>query len=86
MKRWWPEGAYRSKPYIALGLGCVLALGSIVLSIVRGDWGQLALVCGSGCALLIYGGVIIQLRNEYRQRSKWARHDGERDHNRPPKA
>jgi hypothetical protein len=85
IKRWWPEGAYRSKPYIALGLAYVLALGSVVLSIVRADWGQLALVCGSGCALLIYGGVIIQLRHEYRRRSKWPRHDSEHYHSRPPK-
>ena len=78
MKHWWPERAYRSKPYLALGVGSALAIGSVVASIVRGDWGMLALVCGLGCVLLIYGGVVLQLRSEYRRRSKWARRDGER--------
>jgi hypothetical protein len=77
LKHWWPEHVYRSKPYVALGLGTVLALGSIVVSIVRGYWGLWALACGTGCAILIYGAIILQLRREYRQRSKWARHDAQ---------
>ena len=78
MKHWWPEHVYQAKPYVALAVGAVLALGSIAVSIVRGDWGLWALVCGFGCALLIYGAVILQLRREYRHRSKWARHDADK--------
>jgi peptidoglycan/LPS O-acetylase OafA/YrhL len=78
MKHWWPERAYKSKPYVAISVGALSVVGSIVASVVRGDWGLLALVCGLGGAFLIYGGVILQLRSEYRRRSKWARHDGQR--------
>jgi hypothetical protein len=77
MKHWWPEHVYQSKPYVALGLGAALVLGSVVVSIMRGDWGLWALACGVGCALLIYGAIVLQLRREYRQRSKWARHDAD---------
>jgi peptidoglycan/LPS O-acetylase OafA/YrhL len=79
MKHWWPEHVYQSKPYVALGAGAALALLSVVVSIVRGDWGLWALVCAVGFGLVIYGAVILQLRREYRQRSKWARHDSEQD-------
>ncbi len=77
MKRWWPDGVYQSKPYVALGAGAVLAVGSVVASVIQGDWGWLAIVCAFGCGLLIYGGIVLQLRREYRQRSKWARHDSD---------
>jgi hypothetical protein len=80
VKHWWPEHVYQSKPYAALGVGAVCVLASFIVSIVRGEWGWLALVCGAGCGLLIYGAVILQLRREYRERSKWARHE----HDKPP--
>jgi hypothetical protein len=83
MKHWWPEHVYRSKPYVAIGVGGALSLGSVVISILRGDWGLWALACGAGCGLLIYGAVILQLRHEYRQRSKWARQDRAQDKTHP---
>lgn len=67
---------------MALAVGSAPAIGGAVASIVRGDWGTLARLCGLVCVLLIYGGVVLQLRSEYRRRSKRARRNGERGNGR----
>jgi hypothetical protein len=73
-KIWWPPPLYEAKPWVALGLGALLAGGTFITSFFQGSWdGPLFFLFPLGCGLLIYGAVILQLRREYRRSSKWAR-------------
>jgi hypothetical protein len=77
-KFWWPPWAYEARPWTALTIGAVLMLGSLAWSLHNGSWDAVStFLFGAGCVLCIYGAVILQLRREYRERSKWSR--------RPPK-
>ena len=78
-KRWWPPPLYEARPWAALVLGALLAGGTFAASFHKGSWdGPFFFLFPLGCGLLIYGAVILQLRREYRQSSKWAR-QSERD-------
>ncbi|MFI4890402.1 MAG: hypothetical protein ACHQIL_07715 [Steroidobacterales bacterium] len=74
MKRWSPDGLYNAKPWIMMTGGTILCVGSMVMSIVIGDWTILrGMGCFAGAGLAIAGGAILQLRQSYRANSKWRR-------------
>ena len=74
MKRWTPASLYAAKPWILILVGAVLCLGSFLLSLHEGDWtAWRGLSCGVGAAMAVAGGIIAQLRQQYRSRSKWRR-------------
>lgn len=74
MKRWTPPTVYAAKPWMLIGTGTVLCLGAFTLSLLEGDWtGWRGLSCGVGAAMAIGGGIILQMRQQYRSRSKWRR-------------
>lgn len=74
-KIWWPPWAYETRPWAALALAALGGAGALVVSIYQGSWGIPAmLVFGMASALAIYGGIVLQLRREYRESSKWVRH------------
>ena len=73
-KHWWPPWAYESRPWAALVLGSAGVASGLVVSLIQGHWSGLTTVLfGAGCVLAIYGGVLMQLRREYRSTSQWAR-------------
>lgn len=71
---WWPEPLYEARPYGALTLGLLAGALSLARSIAVGNW-QPAFVVAlvAGCAVMAYGGVILQMRYQYRRRSRWNR-------------
>ena len=74
MKRWIPDGVYNARPWIMMAGGAVLCIGSMAWSMYAGDWGVWrGLLCVVGAGLVIGGGAILQLRQQYRARSKWRR-------------
>jgi hypothetical protein len=74
MKRWTPEALYDAKPWALVVIGGVLSLGTMLWSLWAGLWtGWRGLGCVAGAGLAIGGGVILQLRQDYRARSKWRR-------------
>ncbi len=73
-KHWWPPWAYESRPWVALVLGAGTGAGAFAIAVVQGSWSIPVTVAFSlGCALSIYGAVILQLRRDYRRTSKWER-------------
>ena len=79
MKRWTPEPLYGAKPWLFMVGGAVLAIGVMAWSWWNGAWPAWGgLLCFAGAASAISGGAILQLRQNYRVRSKWRR-DRERD-------
>jgi uncharacterized iron-regulated membrane protein len=55
-------------------VGVLLAAGATAWSIVMGFWTVWScLAMLSGTALAIIGGVVLQMRQDYRARSKWRR-------------
>lgn len=73
-KLWWPPKLYEVKPRAALLLGLGSCVGGFAWSLDTGHWTALAtLLIGVGVVLCIYGAVILQMRREYRERSKWSR-------------
>lgn len=74
-KAWWPSRAYEFRPWIAMAVGVVVAsLAFLQSGGARHEWTfASALVFLAGCGLVVYGGVVLQLRREYRKRSKWYR-------------
>ena len=74
MQSWTPRTVYESKPWILIAAGTALAIGATVWSIVLGYWSVFrGLAMFAGAALAIIGGVVLQLRQEYRARSKMRR-------------
>lgn len=72
-KTWWPTRVYEARPWIAIAAGTLLAT-SAAHGHARGEWTFLgALVFLSGCGLVVYGAVVLQIRRDYRKRSKWYR-------------
>jgi hypothetical protein len=73
---WLPEPVYAAKPYGALGLGALVGIGSFLRSLTAGSWDMVfAAAFVAGCFVLIYGGMILQMRQEYRRSAA---------HKRPP--
>jgi len=69
-----PQSLYEAKPWAFIGVGLGLVIGMTVWSLSVGFWtvwrgGSLF----AGAALAIIGGATLQLRQDYRARSKWRR-------------
>jgi hypothetical protein len=74
MRAWTPQTLYDAKPWVFVSVGGVLAIGATVWSLSAGLWTVWrGLLCFGGAALAIVGGVTLQLRQDYRARSKWRR-------------
>jgi hypothetical protein len=74
MKSWTPKTLYDAKPWVFVVVGAALAIGMMAWSIAAGYWLiWRSLLCLGGVALAIVGGVTLQLRQDYRARSKWRR-------------
>ncbi len=57
-----------------IGVGAILTIGMTGWSLAAGFWtGWRSLACVAGVAPTVAGGVLLQLRLDYRARSKWAR-------------
>ncbi len=77
MRAWTPQAIYETKPWIFVVVGVILAVGATVWSLLAGLWTVArSLSCLAGAALAIVGGVTLQLRHDYRARSKWRRRMG----------
>jgi hypothetical protein len=74
MRTWTPQTLYDAKPWVCICVGAVLAIGMMVWSLSAGLWTVWrCLLCFAGAALAIVGGATLQLRQDYRARSKWRR-------------
>jgi protein-S-isoprenylcysteine O-methyltransferase Ste14 len=74
MRAWIPQTLYNAKPWVFVTVGAVLAIGMMVWSLSAGLWTVWrSLLCFAGVALAIVGGATLQLRQDYRARSKWRR-------------
>ncbi len=73
-KFWWPEALYEAKPYGALTLGLMAGVVAMARSLGVGNWdAAFAIVLVAGSGVIVYGGVILQMRHDYRRRSRWSR-------------
>ena len=74
MRTWTPQTLYDAKPWALIGLGSVLAIGMTAWSLAAGYWTVWrGLSVFAGAALAIVGGATLQMRQDYRARSKWRR-------------
>jgi hypothetical protein len=74
MRPWTPRTLYEAKPWVMIVAGVLLAAGATVWSIIEGYWTVFScLSMLAGAALAIIGGVVLQMRQDYRARSKWRR-------------
>jgi hypothetical protein len=73
-KHWWPEAIYEAKPYGAVSLGLLAGVVALARSLAAGMWeSPYMAIFVLGCAVMVYGGVVLQMRYEYRRRSRWNR-------------
>ena len=73
-RRWWPEPLYEARPYGALTLGLLAGAIALARSIAVDSWEPPFLAAMVlGCGVMVYGGVVLQLRYGYRRRSRWDR-------------
>jgi hypothetical protein len=71
-KFWWPEPLYEARPYGALTLGLLAGVISLARSVAVGSWEPpFLLTLAVGAAVMVYGGVVLQMRYGYRRRSRW---------------
>jgi hypothetical protein len=74
MRSWIPQSLYNAKPWAFIGIGTVLGIGMTVWSLWAGYWTVWrGLLLFAGAALAIIGGATLQMRQDYRARSKWRR-------------
>jgi hypothetical protein len=74
VRTWTPQTLYDAKPWALIGLGTVLAIGMTAWSLAAGYWTVWrGLSVFAGAALAIVGGATLQMRQDYRARSKWRR-------------
>jgi hypothetical protein len=74
MRSWTPKSLYESKPWALIGLGALLAIGMTLWSMWAGSWDVWrGLFCFVGAGLAIAGGATLQMRQDYRAKSKWRR-------------
>ncbi len=65
---------YEAKPRLLAVGGVCLVLGATAWSLAEGYWTiWRSMACLGGAGLAIAGGAILQLRQNYRARSKWRR-------------
>lgn len=78
-RMWWPEPLYEARPYGALMLGLLAGVLSMVRALAVGYWEFLfTLAFVAGCAGMVYGVVVLQMRYRYRRQSRWNREKGRR--------
>jgi len=71
---WTPQTLYDAKPWALMVVGAALFVGMTVWSLAAGYWTVLrGLLMFAGAALAIIGGITLQMRQDYRARSKWRR-------------
>jgi len=71
---WETSRRYRLRPWLALWVGIAALVTGLGWALATGgwedwQWGLAAL----GFALVVYGAVVLQMRQEYRRDSKWYR-------------
>jgi hypothetical protein len=71
---WWPEPLYEARPYGALTVGLLAGAVALARALAVGYWEDFdTLAFVAGCAVMIYGAVVLQMRYDYRRRSRWKR-------------
>ena len=71
-KFWWPEPLYEVRPYGALTLGLLAGVIALARSIAVGSWDiPFVATLALGGGIMVYGGVVLQMRHGYRRRSRW---------------
>ncbi len=74
MRSWTPQTLYDAKPWALIGMGALLTVGMMLWSLSAGLWTVWrGLLCFAGAALAIVGGATLQMRQDYRAKSKWRR-------------
>ncbi|HEY2682500.1 MAG TPA: hypothetical protein VGI93_03255 [Steroidobacteraceae bacterium] len=74
MHRWLPSSIYESKPWLLIVVGALLVASMTVWSLSMGYWSVTrSLLTLLGAGLAIGGGAVLQLRQDYRAKSKWRR-------------
>jgi uncharacterized membrane protein YhhN len=74
MGSWTPQTLYDAKPWVFIIVGAALAIGMTAWSLAVGYWTVVrGLSMFAGAALAIVGGITLQMRQDYRARSKWRR-------------
>jgi hypothetical protein len=57
-----------------VAVGLLAGGAALAKSVAIGSWqGPLMAAFVLGCAVMVYGGVVLQMRYEYRRRSRWKR-------------
>jgi hypothetical protein len=65
---------YDAKPWLLIGVGALLGIGMMLWSLSAGLWTVWrGLFCFIGSGLAIVGGATLQMRQDYRAKSKWRR-------------
>ncbi len=74
MRQWTPKFFYDAKPWLYMGVGAACTAGATFWSLSEGSWSVLrGFLCLSGAALAVIGGATLQMRQDYRAKSKWRR-------------
>jgi hypothetical protein len=74
MRSWTPQALYDAKPWVLIGVGAILAVGMMLWSLSAGLWTVWrGLLCFAGAGFAIVGGATLQMRQDYRAKSKWRR-------------
>lgn len=74
MRIWTPNSLYEAKPWVLIAIGATALIGMTAWSLLDGLWtAWRSLSCVGGAGLAVAGGAMLQLRRDYRSRSKWSR-------------
>ncbi len=74
MRAWAPQTLYEARPWVFIAAGALLGIGATLWSLAVGYWTVWrGLSVFAGAALSIIGGIILQMRQDYRARSKLRR-------------
>jgi hypothetical protein len=71
MSSWTPQKLYDAKPWVFIVVGALLGIGMMLWSLWAGLWTVWrGLLC---LGLAVVGGATLQMRQDYRAKSKWRR-------------
>ena len=70
MRTWTPQTLYDAKPWVFIMVGALPGVGMMLWSLWTVWRG---LLCLGGAGLAIVGGATLQMRQDYRAKSKWRR-------------
>ena len=74
MRSWTPQTLYDAKPWVLIVAGAILGVGMMLWSLSAGLWTVWrGLLCLVGAGLAVVGGATLQMRQDYRAKSKWRR-------------